>query len=172
MKAKDIILVLFSILILSGCKTPEPIIKDSITYIETITENPSYTIPDSVYWQLEFECDSNFEVLLRDFEEVNTGLETIIQIKEVVRWKEDRSKVNRLVVNLGVFTDSIASLNRTIEKLKDNQRTITVEKEVPVNHIPRYAWICIIFTLCAVIYVAVRVYLFVKAGALKGLLSR
>jgi hypothetical protein len=173
---KKLTIILIAVLLV-GCSPCErlqrkcpPVIKDSISYIETMAEDPNYTIPDSVYWQLEFECDSNYEVLLRDFEEFNTGLETIVEIKEVVRWKEDKSKVSRLIVNIGVFTDSIASLNKTIEKLKNT--TITVEKEVLVNHIPKIAWFAIIFSACVLIYVGVKVYLRVKLKGFRSLIPK
>ena len=147
-------------------------VENTIEYIETVVDNPSYTIPDSIYWQLEFECDSNYDVIMRSFEEANTGLETTVEIKEVTRWREDKTKVNRLTVNLTAVTDSITSLNRTIEKLKNDKTTVTVEKEVEVTRNSKFARICIIFSLCAVILFAVWVYLKVKAGALKGLISR
>ena len=147
-------------------------VKDSITYIETVVDNPSYTIPDSLYWQLEFECDSNYEVIMRSFEELNTGIGTTVEVKEVTRWREDKTKVNRLTVNLTAVTDSIASLNRTIEKLKNRTTTVTVEKKVDVVRNSKFARVCIIFSLCAVILFAVWVYFKIKSGVLKSLISR
>ena len=84
------------VILLSACHPCARLAKkcptsDSLVYIETIKENPSYTIPDSVYWQLEFECDSNYEVIMRSFEETNTGIETVVQIKKVFIQNPDNS---------------------------------------------------------------------------------
>jgi hypothetical protein len=153
---KKLILLLLAFVIIScdPCKRLArkcpPQVKDSVIYKETLKEDPNYTIPDSLYWQLEFECDSNYQVLLRDFEESNTGFDTEVKIKEVVRWKEDTRKVHRLTVNLSVLSDSIKTMNRTIEKLRNQQRTIvrTVREEVPVKHTPRWMWwVFIIFII-------------------------
>ena len=104
--------------------------KDSVNYVETVTENPQYTIPDSVYWQLSFYCDSNYNVLLNDFNELNSGLITDVKVKEVVRTIIDKKAVNTLTLYLNVKSDSILTLNKTIEKLKNTIKTVTVEKEV------------------------------------------
>ena len=104
--------------------------KDSVNYIEVVTENPQYTIPDSVYWQLSFYCDSNYNVLLNDFNELNSGLITDVKVKEVVRTIIDKKAVNTLTLYLNVKSDSILTLNKTIEKLKNTVKTVIVEKEV------------------------------------------
>ena len=98
--------------------------KDSISYVETVTENPNYTIPDSVYYQLLFYCDSNYNVLLRDLENVNTGLNAEVVIKKVPY--EDKGKINAILFTLRVSSDSILTLNRTIEKLKNEVKTVKV----------------------------------------------
>lgn len=142
-------LLFIPLVILFSCKPCErlakrcpPVVRDSIITETIIKDDPSFTIPDSLYWRLEFECDSNYEVLLRDFAERNTGLKTEIKFVKYVP-DEVNKKIGRLQVNLSVFTDSIMSLNRTIEKLRSERKTITieVEKKVPVKYVPViYRW--------------------------------
>jgi hypothetical protein len=105
-------------------------VKDSIVYTETVTEDPNYTIPDSVYWELKFYCDSSYNVLLYEFNELNSGLITDVTVKEVIRTVLDKKSINTLTLYLNVKSDSIQTLNKTIEKLKSSVKTITVEKEV------------------------------------------
>ena len=169
---KNLLLGLLLIGLFSSCNPCKRLalkckVENTIEYIETVVDNPSYTIPDSLYWQLEFECDSNYDVIMRSFEESNTGIETTVEIREVTRWREDKTKINRLTVNLTAITDSIASLNRTIEKLKDNTTTVTVEKEVPVKFTPRWAWISLIVNIVIALLIAFYVYMKVKTGGVK-----
>lgn len=112
--------------------------KDSINYIETVTENPYYTIPDTLYYSMLFECDSNFQVLLRDFEEVNNSINVETSVKEVIRYKEDKTKVMQLRVSLKAITDSILVRDKLIEKLKSEVKTVIVEKEVIKYKAPRW----------------------------------
>lgn len=121
-----------------------PVIKDSISYVETVTDNPNYTIPDSLFWQMSFECDSAYNVILEDFNEINSGLNTDVKVKEVVRTVVDKKTVNTLTLYLKVSSDSIQTLNRTIEKLKNTVKTVTIEKEVPVYKCRKFFIYCTI----------------------------
>ena len=179
MKYKDVIIVCIVLALVSSCqpckrlqrKCP-PIIRDSIVETVIIKEDPNYTIPDSAYWQLEFFCDSNFNVLLRDYEEANSGVNAEVKIKEVVRYREDKTQIKALVVNISVLVDSIEVMNRTINKLKSEQRTIIKEVEVikEVKVTPKYTlWTSYGFHILIILVIA---YLYVsrKTKLLKRLI--
>lgn len=124
-------------LIIAGCdpckrlaKRCPPIIKDSLIYSETIIQDSNYTIPDSMYYALEFYCDSNYNVLLRELQNYNTGIESEISIISERPDNELIQKNKVLLFTVKAKTDSILSLNNTIEKLKNNVRIIEVPKEV------------------------------------------
>ncbi len=143
-----------------------PVIKDSVVYTETVTDNPNYTIPDSVYWTLQFECDSNYNVLLQDFNEVNSGLITDVKVKEVVKTVVDKKAINTLTLYLKVKSDSIQSLNKTIEKLKSTVKTVVVEKIVIKNKVPKWCWYLLIANIVIVIVIVGWIYLKNKAKIL------
>jgi hypothetical protein len=164
MKTKLIPLLLI-ILLISGCnpckklarKCP-PVIRDSISYIETVKEDPNYTIPDTAFWNLMFECDSNYNVLLHRLDEANTGMQTETVIKTV--YKEDKSGKKMLQVQIKSMTDSILTMNKTIEKLKNNVRTIEVPKEV-IKYKSRKMFVYS-FVILIVLIVAGIGYVFLK----------
>ena len=168
------LLFLLPIILLMSCnpckrlqrKCP-PQVKDSIVYVETITENPLYTIPDSAYWHLEFVCDSDYNVLLMDYEELNSGFKTDVQVKEVIRYREDKTSVRRLEVNLSAFTDSILVLNKTIEKVRSEMKWDYVEVEVPKKYVPKFYKYCFAFSLLVVLGCAAYVYMKIKGIKLK-----
>lgn len=155
--------------ILVSCKPCErlakkcpPQIKDSIIYTETIKEDTAYTIPDSVYWNFVFECDSNYNVLLRDYETINTGIHSEVIIKEVPVTNQKVTK--RLSLRINAQTDSIETLNRTITKLKSEQKTIIkeIEVKVPEKYVPRvYKW-SLLFSIFVILIIILYIYLKIK----------
>lgn len=167
-------------LILIGCKTQQPIYvpvhdSTSVETTETITEYPTWTIPDSAYWQLAFECDSNYNVLLKQYESLNSGIKSKIEIKEVPDMSgygasetsadniKNFFKAKQLQVNISAFIDSLEIQNRTIEKLRNEKRTIEVPIEVPGPEVVRnsaFAKFCIRFFF--IVLVAGLVYVIVK----------
>jgi len=144
---KKLLIFIFIVITVLGCnpckrlarKCP-PKIHDSLIYIETITEDPNYTIPDSAFWQLEFECDSNFNVILRALEESNSGIRTETIIKEKKVYYEDNKGKQRLIVSLSAQTDSIETLNQTIEKLRSEKITVYVPEPYPKPFTPAWHW--------------------------------
>ena len=152
--------ILLLTILLAGCNPCKRLIKkcppsDSVSYVEIIKEDPSFTIPDSVHYRLLFECDSNFNVLLKDFEETNTGVRTEVVIREVPKII-DRVKYVQLEVDLSVYTDSIGTLNRTIEKLRNQTRTIVKEVKRPLNRFTLIFSVSVIILLGLYIYGRVR----------------
>jgi hypothetical protein len=140
--------------------------KDSVNYIETVTQDTNYTIPDSLFWRMSFECDSAYNVLLKDFTEINSGLTTDVKIKEVVRTVVDKKSINILTLYLRVSSDSIQTLNKTIEKLKNTVKTVTIEKEVPVYKCRKFFIYCTITLFVVVILFAGWNFLKYKAKIL------
>ena len=117
MKTRDVILVmLFAGLI--GCKPMQtiPIHDSTVTDNSvTVTQDPTWTVPAEAYWNMVFECDSNYEVLLRDYEALNSGIKETIKIKEIIEYREDKTAIKRLSVNISALVDSIEVQNKTIE---------------------------------------------------------
>jgi hypothetical protein len=137
-------------------------VKDSIVYTETIAENPYYTIPDSAFWEMVFRCDSNYNVVLQDYEELNKGINSKVTIKEIPI--KDLFSEKRLKVLITASTDSIKTLNRTIEKLRSEKSTITITKEVPVpvKFVPKfYKWLLVGF-IVEILLLAGYIFLRIK----------
>ena len=149
-----------------------PVIRDSISYIETIAEDSNYTIPDSAFWQLSFECDSNFNVILRQLNEANTGLKTETLIKTVYVYSEDEAKKKVLFVSIKAKADSILTLNKTIEKLKKEVRTVEVPRDVPVKYIPKFHKFCTWGFCLAIITIIIYIIVRIKSKWLKSFLNR
>ena len=148
-------------ILLIGCKPCErlakkcpPHIKDSISYIETISED--YIIPDSAYWSLLFWCDSSNNVLLRELDEYNTGMNTEITIKEVIKFK-DKIEYKYLKVDISAFTDSIMVLNRMVEKYKNQYEYIDVE--VPVKYVPKFYKYTLIFSIFVLLGIVAYIWI-------------
>jgi len=150
---RKIVLLLIIIILFAGChpckrlmKRCPPQIKDSLIYIETITEDPAYTIPDSVFWSFVIECDSNYQAILKRYNESNTGMNTEVEIKEIVKYVKDNKQINQLIIDLSAYTDSIEVKNKLIEKLRAEKTTVFVPEPYPEKYTPRWIkWIVIIF---------------------------
>ena len=163
--------ILIPIVLIASCKPCErlqrkcpPMVKDSLIYRETVKEDPYYTIPDSAYWDMVFQCDSNYNVVLRDYNELNSGIKGTVIIREVP--VKDLKTEKQLRVKITAVTDSVEILNKTIEKLRSEKNTITITKEVqvPVKHVPKfYKWLLVLF-IVEVVLLAGYVYLKIKGG--------
>jgi len=176
-------------LILIGCKAQQPISvplhdSTSISSTETITEDPTWTVPAEAYWKMVFECDSNLNVLLVDYEAAVSGMEENIRIEREKSIKakneQDGTQSNlakqqdhnrRLIVDISVYVDSIEIQNKTIEKLRKEISTfeIPLPVNVPVKYVPKYhkftAWafpvLLILVGLC--VYLSIRLKLLKRA---------
>ena len=139
------------ILFFVGCKTPDPIVLHDSTSVgeQTSTEDTyTYTEVDSLLYSFLFECDSNYNVLMKEYENLNTGIREVVTVKEVPKYYEDKTRVNRLRVDITVLVDSIAILNRTVEKLKNTQRIINVPVPGPTKFVKentQFAKFCVKF---------------------------
>ena len=151
------------------CKGPQTLtvpVHDSTT-IETserITDEPTWTDPESLLYQFAFECDEAYNVILKQYNELNSGLEGAVEIKEVLIYREDKSKVNRLLVNISVLVDSLEVQNRTITKLRKEKRVQQVPYPVPgpeVRYIPKYhritAWVLPVLLLLIGLLIYLRI---------------
>ena len=65
--------------------------------------------------------------------------------------------------------DSLLAVIASKDKLLSEKKEVIkeVKVEVPVKHIPKWAWICLIIVLCEVIAGGVWVYVKIKTGGLK-----
>jgi len=140
---KKIIIILA--IVLSGCKASEPIyipIHDSTSDVstETVTEDPTWTVPAEAYWRMIFECDSNRNVILSDYESKVYGMREAIKIEREKAEEEqgelqgklakEKDYNRRLMVNISALVDSNEIKNTLIEKER-NKKSI-VEKPYPV----------------------------------------
>lgn len=159
-------------LILIGCKAKQVTqvpIHDS-TIVEKVIEEtyyPTWTIPDSAYWQLAFECDSQYSVLLKDYNALNSGIKSKIEIKEVPVYRENKTKVTQLQVNISALVDTIEIQNKTIRELRSRKQIVQVPVEVPGPEVVRnsgFAKFCIWFFLIAALsgaaYLVIRLKLY------------
>ena len=164
---KAIILFIGTVLIfLTSCnpckrlvrKCP-PLIRDSISYVETIKFDTITLVSpaDTLFIQIPVEVPLENLVVVNE----TTGPKLKIEIKDGI-----------LEAEVICPEDSLKTVIAGLETELNNQTTITIEKEVPVNHIPKIAWICIIFSACTLVYIIMRVYIKIKGGAAKGLLSK
>ena len=166
---KKLIFPLTVILILSACRGPKIITvptHDSTTveHTQTITDTPTWTNPESLLYRFAFLCDSNYNVLLKDYNELNTGIENKVQIKEVIRYRPDNTAVKYLEVDISILIDSIEVQNRTIHELRsrDVKLEIPYPVEVPVKFVPKYhkftAWAFpgLVLLLISGIYLKIR----------------
>ena len=172
---KKVIPILLITLLITGChpckrlaRLCPPVIKDSIVYTETIKEDPHYTIPDSAYWELKFECDSNYNVILHRLHEASTGIRTETKIQTV--YKEDDKKVKIMLVSLKARTDSIETLNRTIEKLRNEVKTVYVDKEV-IKYKSRKVFIYSFVALIVIVLVGIVITWFKFKSKIIGLVK-
>ena len=174
---KQIIFLFIGIIIILmiGCKGPQVVTvplhdSASVTDSEVITENPTWTDPESLLYRFAFECDSAYNVILKKYNEINTGIRNTVEIKEVVRYRADNTKVTRLELDISVLVDSIEVQNRTISRLRKEISTqdIAVPVNVPVKYIPKYhkftAWGFpgLIILIALVIYLKFKTKLFRK----------
>lgn len=159
-----------------ACKGPQIVtvpIHDStaIHESETITDTPTWTDPESLLYQFAFECDSAYNVILKKYNELNTGVESEIEIKETIIYRGDGTKINRLEFDISVYVDSVEIQNRTIERLRKElfSQDVPIPVNVPVKFIPKYhkftAWAFPGF----VILLLATVYLKFKTKLLRGL---
>ena len=170
---KKLILLLIAVSII-GCKGTEIVtvpITDSTTIetSETITDEPTWTDPQELLMWFAIECDSNYQALLKDFNSINSGLESNIEIKEVIRWKEDGTKVKQLQINIAALVDSLEVQNRTIKQLRNEKhfQEVPYPVETEVEVIPgRFKWYRNIL-LMLVLISASWVFLRLKFGMFK-----
>lgn len=145
MKAiKYLFIGIISILLIS-CKSLEiPAVplhdSSSVEITETVTDNSTWTDPESLLYQFAVECDENYRAILKQLNEVNSGIETEVEIKETIIYREDGTKVNRLEFDISVFIDSLKMKDLTILRLREelSHQDIPVPVNVPVKYIPKY----------------------------------
>lgn len=148
-----------------GCKTIQEVPLHDSTSTEThtqVTDVLTSAQVDSLIYSFLFECDSAYNVLLKEFEGVNSGLKEKVTVKEVPIYLEDGKVIRGLKVDLSVFGDSINHLNRIISQRKDS--IVYIEKEVPVEVVKTdnsgFAKFCIRFFF--VIIVAGLIFVVIK----------
>lgn len=179
METRKLIVIFIALIFLMGCKTSEPIyvpIHDSteIELSELITDTSTWTDPDSLLYWFRLRCDSNYNVLLESYNSLNTGIKSKVEIKEVIKWKTDKTKVKQLEVNISMYVDSLEVQNRTIERLRKEKTITNVPYPVPgpeVRYTSKFAKICIYGFISCVILLIAWLYFKFKGGWLKTLIK-
>ena len=129
----------------------------------TIEDLFTYTEPDSSVWDLYFKCDSDFQVLLMEFDHVNSGIETEIKYVPQIRYIEDGSKISLMKFSLSVYVDSLAMRDRTIATLKTRlESKSSVIQLPPEKFIPRWVKILALIGVIFILYIIYRLYKFFK----------
>jgi len=175
---KKYIFLIIAVL-LAGCKTIQQVPIQSTTEIKdtvTITEDPVWTIPSEAYWQMVFECDSNLNVVLADYESDIYGMNEKVRIEREKAAKEkegrdqtekqlakEKKRNRRMMVYISARVDSNEIKNTTIERLRKELRDKEVPVEVPGPEVVKnshfanftiwFFWIAVIVGVC---YVAVK----------------
>ena len=103
-----------------------PISSDTIReYItETIRDSISYIEGNESILTAWVECDSMYNVILKKYEESNTG-----GIKTIIKYSNNKLEIR-------AYTDSIAVLNKIITKLKESKenKVIVINKDKNISY--------------------------------------
>lgn len=142
---------------LIGCKTSEPItvIYDSITEITTLDTIYLVSPADTLYLQIPVELPLEDLIIINE----TPGPSVEIKIEDGV-----------MEVWAYCPEDSLMAIITELES--KGTKTIYVDKIIEVNKMPKIGWYSIIFNVCVLIYIGVRVYTKIKAGALSALIKR
>lgn len=145
---KNILIILLSFFLISGCCTTKQVAEVPIKYIEKIEYRDSLIyIKDTIYIHLPAEEKTN--TTKRD----SSHLETSIAISDA--WV-DNGELNHTLKNkdnpIKTIRDTVFVTTNVIEY---KEKEVPVEVPIEVPYIPKIAWICIIFTCCwAVVKIA------------------
>jgi len=137
-----------------------PIIRDSVSYVETVKFDTIILVSPADTLVIRIPVEPNLNDIIIDASN-KPGPSLKIKIKDGI-----------LEAKVVCPEDSLKTVIAGLETELNNQTTITVEKEVKVNHIPKIAWIAIIFSCCVIVYLVTRVYLKIKTGGFKSLLNK
>ncbi len=134
-----------------------PVIRDSISYIETIKFDTIKLVSpaDTLFIRIPVEPDIND--LIIDVQD-KPGPSIKIKIKDGI-----------LEAEVICPEDSLKAIIAKLETELNNQTTITVEKVVEVYKLSKLGWIAIIFSVSCIILFVVWLYLKFKTTALNRL---
>ena len=136
------------------------IVKDSISYVEIVKFDTILLVSpaDTLFLSIPVEPDLN--VLTVDASN-RPGPSVKIKIKD------------RILTAIVVCPeDSLKAVINSLQTELINQTTKVEYRDKDVVRNSKFARVCIIFTLCALILFAVWVYLKIKGGVLKSLIPR
>jgi len=136
------------------------VVKDSISYIEVVKFDTVLLVSPADTLILRIPIEPDLNVLTVDASN-KPGPSVKIKIKDGI-----------MDVEVICPEDSLKAVINSLQTELINQTTKVEYRDKDVVRNSKFARICIIFSLCAVILFAVWVYLKIKAGALKGLISR
>ena len=163
---KFLFIVIISILLIScnPCKRLTrkcpPVIKDSISYVETIKFDTIVLVSpaDTLIIRIPVEPDLNDLIV-----DASNKPGPIVSVKIEDGFME--------IIAI-CPSDSLEAIITSLQTELSNQTTITVEKEVPVRYTGKFAIVCIIGFICCIVLLIVWLYFKVKSGALKTALNR
>ena len=159
---KTYLAFILTIIILNGCspckrlqrKCP-PVIRDSIVYTETVKFDTIILVSpaDTLIIRIPVEPDIN-DLVIDASNKPGPSLK--IKIKDGI-----------LEAEVICPEDSLKSIIAGLETELNNQTTVVEYRDKDVVRNSKFARICIIFSLCAVVLLGVWVYLKIKSGWLK-----
>ena len=136
------------------------IVRDSIVYSETVKFDTIILVSPADTLIIRVPVEPDLNVLTVDASN-KPGPSVKIKIKDRI-----------LTAEVVCPEDSLKAVINSLQTELINQTTKVEYRDKDVVRNSKFARICIIFSLCAVILFAVWVYLKIKAGALKSLISR
>ena len=136
------------------------IVKDSISYVEIVKFDTILLVSPADTLILRIPVEPDLNVLTVDASN-RPGPSVKIKIKDRI-----------LTAIVTCPEDSLKAVINSLQTELINQTTKVEYRDKDVVRNSKFARICIIFSLCAVILFAVWVYLKIKGGVLKSLIPR
>ena len=164
---KKLLILLLAVILFAGCNPckrlwricPPEVIRDSV-YVETVKLDTLVLISpsDTTYIEVPAVTLEGLGILVN-----NSDQDITIKVEDGIFKAKVICK-----------EDSLLAVIASKDVLLSKQETVIkeVEVEVPVRHIPKWAWICLIAVVCELVGVGVWLYTKIKAGWLRSALNR
>lgn len=144
------ILIILSFFLMIGCCATKKVVEVPVKYIEKIEYRDSLIyLKDTVYIHLPAEEKTN--TTKRD----SSHLETSVAISDA--WI-DNGELNHTLKNkdkpVKTIRDTVFVTKNVIEY---KEKEVPIEVPIDVPYIPTFAWICIVFTCCSIVFIIMKI---------------
>lgn len=145
------ILIILSFFLMIGCCASKHAIEVPVKEIVKIEYRDSLIhVKDTIYIQPPVEEKSN------KTKEDSSHLETSMAKSDA--WIDVEGNLNHTLENkdtpLKTIRDTIFVTQNVIEY---KEKEVPVEVPIDVPYIPTFAWICIVFTFCSIVYIIMKI---------------